>query len=93
MRVRPVHAFTSQLAGTAVILSAALLGGPVSTTQVMSSAIVGVGAAERVNKVRWLILQDMVTAWLLTIPVTAAVSALAYLLLNALFSRAFVPPG
>jgi PiT family inorganic phosphate transporter len=83
MRVRPVHAFTSQVAGTAVILGAALLGGPVSTTQVMSSAIVGVGAAERVNKVRWLILQDMVTAWLLTIPVTAVVSALAYLLLNA----------
>ena len=84
MRVRPVHAFTSQVAGTAVILGAALLGGPVSTTQVMSSAIMGVGAAERITKVRWLILQDMVTAWLLTIPVTAAVSALAYLLLNAI---------
>jgi PiT family inorganic phosphate transporter len=83
MRVRPVHAFTSQLAGTAVILGAALLGGPVSTTQVMSSAIMGVGAAERITKVRWLILQDMVTAWLLTIPVTAAVSALAYLILSA----------
>jgi PiT family inorganic phosphate transporter len=84
MRVRPVHAFTSQVAGTAVILGAALLGGPVSTTQVMSSAIMGVGAAERITKVRWLILQDMVTAWLLTIPVTAAVSALAYFLLNAI---------
>lgn len=92
MRVRPVHAFTSQVAGTAVILGAALLGGPVSTTQVMSSAIMGVGAAERITKVRWLILQDMVTAWLLTIPVTAAMSALAYLLLSALFSRGFVPP-
>jgi PiT family inorganic phosphate transporter len=44
----------------------------------------GVGAAERITKVRWLILQDMVTAWLLTIPVTAAVSALAYFLLNAI---------
>ena len=83
MRVRPVHAFTSQVAGTAVILGAALFGGPVSTTQVMSSAIMGVGAAERITKVRWHILQDMVTAWLLTIPVTAAVSAVAYLLLSA----------
>ncbi len=67
---------------TAVILAAALLGGPVSTTQVMSSAIMGVGAAERVKRVRWLVLQDMVTAWLLTIPVTAALSGLAYLLLT-----------
>jgi PiT family inorganic phosphate transporter len=81
MRVRPVHALASQTAGAAVILGAALVGGPVSTTQVMSSAIMGVGAAERVKKVRWLVLQDMVTAWLLTIPVTAALSALVYLLL------------
>ena len=82
IRVRPVHAFTSQVAGAAVILGAALVGGPVSTTQVMSSAIMGVGAAERINKVRWLVLQDMVTAWLLTIPVTAVLSAVAYLILT-----------
>jgi PiT family inorganic phosphate transporter len=88
MRVRPVDAFTSQVAGTAVILGAAIFGGPVSTTQVMSSAIIGVGAAERITKVRWLILQDMVTAWLLTIPVTAAVSALAYLLLSTVLPAA-----
>ena len=83
MRVRPVHAFSSQVAGAGVILGAALVGGPVSTTQVMTSAIMGVGAAERVNKVRWLVLQEMMTAWLLTIPVTALLSALAYLLLSA----------
>jgi PiT family inorganic phosphate transporter len=82
MRIRPVHALASQAAGAGVILGAALIGGPVSTTQVMSSAIMGVGAAERITKVRWMVLQDMVTAWLLTIPVTAVVSALAYLLLT-----------
>jgi PiT family inorganic phosphate transporter len=49
----------------------------------MSSAIMGVGAAERITKVRWLVLQEMMTAWLLTIPVTALLSALAYLLLSA----------
>lgn len=87
MRVRPVHALASQAAGAAVILGAALVGGPVSTTQVMSSAIMGVGAAERVKKVRWLVLQDMVTAWLLTIPVTAGLSALAYLLLIQITRR------
>jgi len=83
-RIRPVHALTSQAAGAAVILGAALLGGPVSTTQVMSSAIMGVGAAERINKVRWGILKDMLIAWLLTIPLVGVVAALGYLLLHAL---------
>ena len=81
-RIRPVHGFTSQVAGSIVIMSAALLGGPVSTTQVMSSAIVGVGAGERINKVRWNILGEMVTAWLLTIPTTAGMAVVALLLLN-----------
>ncbi len=81
-RVRPVHGFASQVAGAAVILGAALLGGPVSTTQVMSSAIMGVGAAERLNKVRWMVLRDLVVAWVLTIPLTALVAAGAYSLIR-----------
>ena len=83
-RIRPIHGFTSQIAGASVIMGAALLGGPVSTTQVMSSAIMGVGAAERLGKVRWLVLRDLAVAWLLTIPATAAFSALAYLGIRAL---------
>jgi PiT family inorganic phosphate transporter len=83
-RVRPIHGLTSQLAGAGVILGAALLGGPVSTTQVMSSAIVGVGAGERASKVRWAILGEMLTAWLLTIPVTGGLAALAYLAIELL---------
>jgi PiT family inorganic phosphate transporter len=83
-RIRPIHGFASQIAGASVILGAALFGGPVSTTQVMSSAIMGVGAAERLNKVRWLVLRDLATAWLLTIPATAAFSALVLLGLNVL---------
>ena len=83
-RIRPIHGFTSQIAGSIVILSAALLGGPVSTTQVMSSSILGVGAAERINKVRWNILGDMAATWLFTMPVNAALAALLYLGLNLL---------
>jgi len=83
-RIRPIHGFTSQIAGSIVILSAALLGGPVSTTQVMSSSILGVGAAERINKVRWSVLGDMAVTWLFTIPVNAALAALLYLGLNLL---------
>jgi PiT family inorganic phosphate transporter len=80
-RIRPVHGFTSQIAGASVILGAALVGGPVSTTQVMSSAIAGVGAAERMSMVRWGVMKDMVIAWMLTIPITAALAALAMILL------------
>jgi PiT family inorganic phosphate transporter len=50
----------------------------VSTTQVVSSAIMGVGAAERVNKVRWGVAQEIAMAWLLTIPATALVAAGIY---------------
>jgi PiT family inorganic phosphate transporter len=78
-KIRPVHGFTAQIASAAVITGAALLGGPVSTTQVVSSAILGVGSAERLNKVRWGVAGNIVTAWLLTVPASALLAALAYL--------------
>ena len=77
-KIRPVDGFASQLASAAVILTASLVGGPVSTTQVVSSAIMGVGAAERVNKVRWGVAQEIAMAWLLTIPATALLAAGLY---------------
>ena len=77
-KIRPVHGFTSQVTSGSVILGAALLGGPVSTTQVVSSSIMGVGSAERVSKVRWGVAGQIVITWGLTIPATAAVAALVY---------------
>jgi inorganic phosphate transporter, PiT family len=74
-KIRPVDAFASQMASATVILGASLVGGPVSTTQVVSSTIMGVGAAERMNKVRWTVAQEIATAWLLTIPASALVAA------------------
>ena len=81
-KVRPLHGFTSQLASASVILGAALAGGPVSTTHVVGSAIMGAGAAERLSKVRWQVAQEMVWAWILTIPLTIGAGALAFWLLN-----------
>jgi len=75
---------TSQVASAGVILAASLAGGPVSTTQVVSSSIVGAGSAERVSKVRWRVAQNIVVAWFLTIPASAAVAAGVYLLLRRL---------
>jgi PiT family inorganic phosphate transporter len=77
-KIRPVHGFAAQLTSAVVILTASLVGGPVSTTQVVSSAIMGVGAADRLNKVRWGVAQEIATAWLLTIPATALVAAGIY---------------
>lgn len=83
--IRPVHGFSAQLASAAVILSASLLGGPVSTTQVVSTSILGVGAAQRRSQVRWGVMADLLTAWLLTIPVSAAMGAGLYAGISHLF--------
>jgi len=77
-RIKPVDGFASQLSSSAVILVASLIGGPVSTTQVVSSSIMGVGAAERMNKVRWGVGKDIAIAWFLTIPATALMAAALY---------------
>lgn len=81
-KIRPVDGFASQLASAGVIITASLLGGPVSTTQVVSSAIMGVGTGERANKVRWTVAQEIVTAWLLTVPAAALLAAGVYALLR-----------
>ena len=81
-RIKPIDGFASQLASAIVILGASLVGGPVSTTQVVSTSIMGVGAAERMSKVRWGVAQEIVIAWVLTIPATALVAAGFYWILS-----------
>jgi len=81
-KIRPVHAFGSQLTSAGIILGAALLGGPVSTTQVVSSAIMGAGSADRVSKVRWTVARNIAMAWLLTIPVAALLAGALYLIVE-----------
>lgn len=87
-KIRPVHGFTAQATTATIILVITLLGGPVSTTQVVSSTVVGVGAAERLSKVRWQVFREIAAAWLITLPTTAILAALLYfpmtLLMNLL---------
>lgn len=80
-KLRPIHAFSSQMASAAVIMGAALVGGPVSTTHVVSSSIMGVGAADRLKAVRWHKAIEIVTTWFVTIPAAALVAALTYFIL------------
>lgn len=83
-RVRPVHGFGAQSAASAVISLAAVLGGPVSTTHVISSAIVGAGSADRVQMVRWGLVGNIMLSWFLTIPTVAALGALLYVIIEAI---------
>lgn len=83
-KIRPIHSFTSQLSSMLVILTASLLGGPVSTTHVVSSAIIGVGAAQRKSQIRWGVMSDILVAWFLTVPVSAGFAAGLYFLIDYL---------
>ena len=83
-RIRPVHGFGAQFASDTILLTAVALGGPVSTSQVITSAIVGAGTAERVQQVRWGAVQHVLMAWLLTLPLSALAGAAIYTLLERL---------
>ena len=79
-KLQPISGFAADLNSSIIIFGATLLHLPVSTTHVVSGSIMGVGAAKRVNAVRWGVAQQMVIAWILTIPCTAVMGALTYML-------------
>lgn len=78
-RIRPLNALGSQLTAAGVVLMASAFGMPVSTSHIITTALMGSGAAERVNKVRWHVAGEMVTTWVVTIPAAMAVSMLILL--------------
>jgi PiT family inorganic phosphate transporter len=80
-RIRALDGLSSQAGSSAVILGSSLIGAPVSTTHVVASSIVGIGAGRRRwHHVRWRIVREMGTAWLTTIPAAAAIAALAFMI-------------
>jgi len=81
-KLRPFGGFCAETAGGISILIASGLGVPVSTTHTITGAIVGVGAAQRLSAVRWGVATRIVWAWILTIPMAAAIAAVSYLLLR-----------
>jgi PiT family inorganic phosphate transporter len=78
-RIRPINGLDSQITSIGVIFAASFFGVPVSTAHIVSSALMGSGASERMSKIRWSAASEMVTIWLATIPVTMGVSSLFYL--------------
>ncbi|MDR1807893.1 MAG: inorganic phosphate transporter [Propionibacteriaceae bacterium] len=79
-KVLPVHSFSSQLAAGAVILTSSLVGAPVSSSQIVSSSIMGVGSAEAYKRVRWLTARKILLSWVITIPLAGALGALLFTL-------------
>jgi len=74
-RIRPVDGLASQSTSATVILGAAAIGAPVSTSHVVATSVVGIGASQRRRHVRWAIVREMLLAWLITLPAAALLGA------------------
>ena len=84
VKLDPVHGFAAETTAASVIFAASHFGMPVSTTHVISGAIMGVGSSDRFNAVRWAVARNIGIAWVLTLPASAIVAGLAYLVLHLL---------
>jgi len=82
VKLDPVHGFAAETTAASIILTASHFGMPVSTTHVISSAIMGVGSSDRFSAVRWGVAGDIVVAWVLTLPAAGAMSAVAWAVLS-----------
>jgi PiT family inorganic phosphate transporter len=70
VKMQPVHGFAAETTAAVILHVTATLGIPVSTTHVISTSIMGVGAAKRISAVKWGVVERIVWAWVLTLPVT-----------------------
>ncbi|MEK0086227.1 inorganic phosphate transporter, partial [Benzoatithermus flavus] len=85
MKIRPINGAAADLSSALVILSATMFHLPVSTTHVISSAIMGVGAAQRVKGVKWGVARRIVLTWIITLPVSALIAGFVYQILRLFF--------
>jgi PiT family inorganic phosphate transporter len=76
--LEPIHSLNSQLSSATAVLTSTILGGPISTTQVVGSSVLGVGAGDRVRMVSWKVGEEMLLSWFITMPATMGVAALIY---------------
>jgi phosphate/sulfate permease len=78
LKLKPIHGFAAETTAATTILTCSWFSIPVSTTHIISTAIMGVGSTIRLSAVKWGIVGKIVTAWFLTIPISAAISAVLY---------------
>jgi PiT family inorganic phosphate transporter len=74
IRIVPIQGFAAETAGALTILGASQFGVPVSTTHCINACIMGVGASKRISAVRWGVAGNILTAWVLTLPLSAAIA-------------------
>ncbi len=85
MKIRPANGVAADLSGAMIIFGATFIGLPVSTTHVISSSIMGVGASHRLKGVKWGTAQRMIITWVITLPISATLAGLIYYVLNFIF--------
>ena len=78
VRMKPVHGFAAETTAATILAATSHFGMPVSTTHVITTSIMGVGAAKRFNSVKWSLVERIIWAWVLTIPITASLSYAIY---------------
>ena len=84
-KVQAIDSFASQMTAGTVILVSSLLGAPVSSSQIVSSSIMGVGAAERYKAVKWNVAGRILISWFITIPIAGVLGAVLYFILSFIF--------
>lgn len=85
VQLTPIHGFAAETSAATIIEVASRFGFPLSTTHTISSTILGVGSAKRFKSVRWIVARGMFQAWVFTIPATATIAFLSYMLLTKIF--------
>ncbi len=92
-RLRPLHGFVTEFASAGVVLVGSITGGPVSASQVIASAVMGLGTAQRRKGVHWLVARDMLIAWFLTIPCSALLACVLHIAIFHWLNRLIANSG
>ena len=87
VKLQPVHGFCVETASAGVILGASAMGLPTSTTHVITSSILGVGLSKRLSAVNWTVASRILTAWVITIPASATVGFMSYIIFSPFLGK------
>jgi len=84
-KLKPIHSLSSHISAASILLFSNLFGAPVSTTQIISSSVIGVGSSFRKKGIRWAVIFSIVWSWILTIPLSSLISIGIYLIFRNIF--------
>jgi len=85
-KLKPIHGLTAEISSAGVTSVMSLIGAPISTTHVIATSIMGVGASNKLTAVRWKTVKNIVITWIITIPCAAVIAALVMLIIKIIFN-------